>query len=78
MMVRGSKTLRSLTRRQRHVAVLVAAGCRNAEIARRLQISEQTVKNHLKAIFQSLGVTSRVQLAAYVHRQHPERGRGST
>ena len=50
------------------MALLVAAGCRNTEIARRLQISEQTVRNHLKAIVQCLGVASRLQLAVYVHR----------
>lgn len=70
MVARGSREVRPLTRRQRSVALLVAAGCSNAEIAQQLHISEQTVKNHLKAVFERLGVASRLQLAAYIHR-HP-------
>ena len=68
MAARVSSDVPPLTRRQYRVALLVSDGCSNAEIAHRLDISEQTVKNHLKAIFQRLGVTSRLQLAAFVHK----------
>lgn len=74
MVTRGPKDARPLTTRQRDVTRLVAAGWSNAEIARRLGISDQTVKNHLKAIFERLGVASRLQLAAYVHRHGPGPG----
>jgi DNA-binding CsgD family transcriptional regulator len=62
-----------LTRRQRHLALLIAAGCSNAEIAERLQISEQTVKNHLTTIYEKTGVRNRLQLAVYVHAQRRKR-----
>jgi DNA-binding NarL/FixJ family response regulator len=52
-----------LTAREREVADLVAAGRRYREIAGQLQISEHTLKNHLKHIFDKLEIRSRVQLA---------------
>lgn len=54
----------SLTEREHAVAVLVAGGCSNPEIARRLFISRETVQTHLKHIFSKLGVDSRTALAA--------------
>jgi len=54
----------SLTEREHAVAGLVAAGCSNPEIARRLFISRETVQTHLKHIFAKLGVDSRAALAA--------------
>lgn len=55
----------SLTEREHAVAVLVAAGCSNPEIARRLFISRETVQTHLKHIFSKLGVDSRTALAPW-------------
>jgi DNA-binding NarL/FixJ family response regulator len=54
-----------LTARERTVLQLVATGCANKEIARRLEISERTVKTHLTRIFRSLGVFDRVQAALW-------------
>ena len=54
----------SLTEREHTVVGLVAAGCSNPEIARRLYISRETVQTHLKHIFRKLGVDSRAALAA--------------
>jgi DNA-binding NarL/FixJ family response regulator len=54
-----------LTPRERTVLELVATGCANKEIARRLEISERTVKAHLTRIFRSLGVFDRVQAALW-------------
>lgn len=51
--------------RERQIVELVAAGCKNKEIARRLFISEKTVKNHLSNIFDKVGVSDRVELALY-------------
>jgi DNA-binding CsgD family transcriptional regulator len=48
-----------LTPRQRDLLRLVAAGQTNAQIARRLGISEGTVRTHLENIYKRLGVTSR-------------------
>jgi DNA-binding CsgD family transcriptional regulator len=52
-----------LTTREREVALLVADGLRSREVAERLGIASQTVKSHLKTIFDKLGVRNRVELA---------------
>jgi DNA-binding CsgD family transcriptional regulator len=52
-----------LTPREHDVAALVAEGHRYREVAQRLAISEHTLKNHLRHIFEKLGIRSRVQLA---------------
>ena len=52
--------------RERQIIELVIEGCKNKEIARRLFISEKTVKNHLSNIFDKLGVDDRVELALKV------------
>jgi DNA-binding NarL/FixJ family response regulator len=45
--------------------ILVAQGFKNKEMAERMFISEQTVKNHLHNIFDKLGVSDRLELALY-------------
>ena len=55
-----------LTERQRQIVDGVAAGLSNKEIARRLQISPETVKTHLKHIFEHEGVHGRMALLAAV------------
>jgi DNA-binding NarL/FixJ family response regulator len=57
-----------LSDREREVLVLVASGLANKQIARRLGISEKTVKGHLTRIFQSIGVTDRTQAALWAER----------
>ena len=52
-----------LTQREREVALLAADGLRSREVAERLTIAPQTVKSHLKTIFDKLGVRNRVELA---------------
>src|SRR5262249_40302282 len=52
-----------LTRKETEVVRMVAQGLRNREIASRMFISEQTVKNHLRAIFEKLNVRDRLELA---------------
>jgi DNA-binding NarL/FixJ family response regulator len=59
----------SLTTAEHRVAEAVTAGLTNAEAARRLFVSPYTVDYHLRQIFLKLGISSRVQLAAF-HRQH--------
>jgi DNA-binding NarL/FixJ family response regulator len=54
-----------LTARELEIVSLVAQGFRNKEIADKLSISEQTVKNHLHNIFDKLGVSDRLELALY-------------
>lgn len=55
-----------LTERQHEVALLVARGMSNKQVADALGLSEGTVKNHVKDIFRLLGVTNRTQLALHV------------
>jgi DNA-binding NarL/FixJ family response regulator len=55
----------ALSRREREVTALVSRGFRNREIADKLFISEQTVKNHMHNIFEKVGVTDRLELALY-------------
>jgi DNA-binding NarL/FixJ family response regulator len=57
-----------LTAREREILSLLAEGRSNKVIARRLDIAEQTVKNHLSRIFQTLGVTDRTQAALWAQR----------
>jgi predicted ATPase/DNA-binding CsgD family transcriptional regulator len=59
----------SLTPTEVAVARLVAQGCTNPEIARRMFISLATVKKHLSQIFAKTGITHRAELAAHVERQ---------
>ena len=55
-----------LSRRELEVIQLVIQGYKNRDIAGKLFISEKTVKNHLSAIFNKLGVTDRLELTLYV------------
>jgi DNA-binding CsgD family transcriptional regulator len=54
-----------LTAREREVAVLVAAGSTNAEIADRLRISRRTVEKHVDNIRHKLGAISRAKLISW-------------
>lgn len=54
-----------LSPREREIAGLVVQGYKNKELAEKLAISEQTVKNHMHNIFDKLGVCDRLELALY-------------
>jgi DNA-binding NarL/FixJ family response regulator len=54
-----------LTRKETEVVRMIAQGLRNKEVASRMFISEQTVKNHLRAIFEKLQVNDRLELALF-------------
>lgn len=59
-----------LTTREREVASLAALGVSNQEIADNLHITERTVRAHLSAVFEKLGVADRLLLALKVHGIH--------
>ncbi len=56
-----SARLDGLTERQREVMGLMLQGLANKVIARRLDITEGTVKNHISHVLEAMGVTNRVQ-----------------
>ena len=60
-----------LTQRQMEVAALVANGLTNAEIGRRLHITERSAESHLERVRIRLGFRSRAQVAAWFVTQAP-------
>ena len=66
--LRASKPAFGLTAREHEVLGLLSEGCANKHIARRLGITEATVKAHLTSVFQTIGVTDRTQAALWAHR----------
>lgn len=57
-----------MTPREREVVALIAAGHSNKEIADRLHIAVHTVKCHVHAVLEKLALRSRLEIAAYAHR----------
>ena len=68
---RAQRPARDLSAREEEVLRLVATGLANKQIARRLGISERTVKAHLTSVFQQLGVTDRTQAALWAREHLP-------
>lgn len=60
-----------LSPREQEVLRLVAAGLANKQIARKLGITDRTVKAHLTNVFQALGVTDRTQAAMWAREHLP-------
>ena len=55
----------SISPRERQIVEFITAGCSNREIAARMGLRTQTVKNHLCRIYRKLGLPNRVQLAVF-------------
>jgi len=71
-LVRADRTagdVRLLTRREREIALLVARGMTNRQIANQLVIAERTVEGHVERIRAKLGVRSRTGVAVWVVEQ---------
>jgi DNA-binding NarL/FixJ family response regulator len=64
----GETPADALSQREREVLAMVAEGLPNKLIARRLGISEKTVKAHLTSVFRQIGVTDRTQAALWAQR----------
>ena len=58
-----------LTSRELELLPLIAAGLRNREVASKLGVSEQTVRNHLSNMYRKLGATNRTQMTAEARRR---------
>jgi DNA-binding NarL/FixJ family response regulator len=68
----ANETLQNLTKRETEILQLVAEGLTNEEIAKKVFISEKTVKTHLTNIFDKLQVNNRFKAALLVI-NHPKR-----
>jgi DNA-binding NarL/FixJ family response regulator len=58
-----------MTTREREVIGLIGEGLSNKEIAGRLNIATHTVKSHVRNVMEKLALHTRLQIAAYAHRQ---------
>jgi DNA-binding NarL/FixJ family response regulator len=58
-----------MTAREREVIDLIGEGLSNKEIASRLNIATHTVKSHVRNVMEKLALHTRLQIAAYAHRQ---------
>jgi DNA-binding NarL/FixJ family response regulator len=58
-----------MTSREREVTGLIGEGLSNKEIASRLNIATHTVKSHVRNVMEKLALHTRLQIAAYSHRQ---------
>ena len=65
----AAASVTSLTRREREIALLVASGLSNRDIATRLFISKRTVDAHVEHIFAKLEISSRVKLTMWLQSQ---------
>jgi DNA-binding NarL/FixJ family response regulator len=66
---RGPTTTFRLTERELEVLRLVAQGLNNKDIAKRLFISENTVKNHVRNLLEKLQLHSRMEAVLYAVRE---------
>lgn len=69
---RPLRPVETLTRQEKTIISYLLQGCRNREIAQYLSITEQTVKNHLRMIYDKVGVSDRLELVLYAIHQRLE------
>jgi DNA-binding NarL/FixJ family response regulator len=58
-----------MTPREQEVVALIGEGLSNKEIAERMQIALHTVKSHVHNVLEKLALRTRLQVAAYAHRE---------
>jgi DNA-binding NarL/FixJ family response regulator len=59
----------TMTPREQEVVALIGEGLSNKEIAERMQIALHTVKSHVHNVLEKLALRTRLQVAAYAHRE---------
>jgi DNA-binding NarL/FixJ family response regulator len=69
----GDSGIDALTKRELEIAGLITDRMTNREIAKALFLSDKTVESHVRNIFHKLGVSSRVDIARAIERDHRER-----
>jgi len=67
-----SRPIDTLTPREKTIISCLTQGLRNRDIANHLTITEQTVKNHLRSIYDKIGVSDRLELVLYAIHQRLE------
>lgn len=67
--LRANRDISQLTPRERDILKLIAQGLPNKMIARRLDITESTVKVHVKHMLKKMKLKSRVEAAVWVHQE---------
>ena len=61
----GMRVRNRLTPREMQIVALIVQGCKNKEIALRLGVTEQVVKNYLRSVYDKTGVSDRLELALF-------------
>jgi two-component system, NarL family, nitrate/nitrite response regulator NarL len=67
---RPQRPVDTLTQREKTIISYLMQGWRNRDIANHLSITEQTVKNHLRSVYDKVGVSDRLELVLYAIHQH--------
>jgi DNA-binding NarL/FixJ family response regulator len=63
-------TVDRLSRREQQIVEALLTGCTNKEIARRLGVSDQTIKNQLTTLYRKLGMGGRLELVLWAIERH--------
>jgi DNA-binding NarL/FixJ family response regulator len=61
----GARVRDRLTPKEMQIVALIVQGCKNKDIAQQLGTKEQVIKNYLRAIYDKIGVSDRLELALF-------------
>jgi RNA polymerase sigma factor (sigma-70 family) len=67
----------TLSPREKQIVDALLAGCTNKEIAQRLGVSDQTIKNQLTTLYRKVGVSGRLELVVWAIEQRNDQNRRS-